>query len=318
MTLKKHIDDIRDKLAKREFSNEAAVSQGIVLRLLKALDWPIFEIQIVVPEYTVESGKVDFALCHSLSEPLVFIEVKKVGKIEGAEQQLFEYALDCKVMPITVLTDGEKWRFFHRMGQEDYRERKPPELDFIAGNSEEIADCLNRYLNYESIRTGKAVEAIKEDWDFLKSVERRTESKPILPTLSIPPELRHVIVPPNVVDNETFAEIAWNVARMQWYKKGRGRGLWENVEEMIPSQFSLESILTSDVYEHCVKYLLMKRNCTPEKFHEWVDSFSNMPRTFGRRMGLSPKQVEQMVDEVTNEHNSTTREDNKDAKSENT
>ena len=92
MTLKEHIDDIRDRLEKGEFPNEAAVSQGIVLRLLNVLAWPTFDTQIVIPEYGMEGTRVDFALCYPQSKPLVFIEVKQVGNIEGAEKQLFQYA----------------------------------------------------------------------------------------------------------------------------------------------------------------------------------------------------------------------------------
>ena len=42
MTLKEHINDIRDNLEQGLFTNEAAVSNGIVRRLLDALDWPIY------------------------------------------------------------------------------------------------------------------------------------------------------------------------------------------------------------------------------------------------------------------------------------
>ena len=83
---------------------------------------------------------------------------------------------------------------------------------------------------------------------------------------------------------------------------------------------SLESIQESDVYAHCVKHLMLTTR-TAEEFDKWVRSGfyrKNMPKRFGRRMRLSPERVQQMVDEVTNEHNSITREDNKDAKSENT
>lgn len=158
MTLKEHIDDIRSGLQKGIYIDEAAVSQRIVLRLLNALGWPISNTQIVHPEYSVGGRRrVDFALCHPPSKPIVFIEVKQVGKIEKNEQQLFEYALDYGVMPIAVLTDGRKWSFFHLMRLEYYRELKACELDLIKSNTEEIANCLNRYLNYQSICSDKAV-----------------------------------------------------------------------------------------------------------------------------------------------------------------
>lgn len=313
MTLKEHVNDIRDKLAKREFLNEAAVSQGIVLRLLCALDWPIFEIQTVVPEYKVKSGKVDFALCHPSSKSLVFIEVKQVGKIEWADQQLFEYALDYGGIPIAVLTNGQKWQFFYQMGQENYREGKARELDLIEANSEEITGCLNRYLNYESIRTEKAIEAIKQDYETVRQQKQEgIESKSVPP---IPPELRHAIVLPNAEDNEVFIKAAWKVACLRWGSSKEGSVLWEDVKEMLPTQFSLECILKNDFYARYVKHLMLTTR-TPEQFHNWVRRYGkkNMPKKFGNIMGLTPERVKQMVDAVEKAHNSTTREDNKDAK----
>ena len=170
MTLKEHIDDICNKLKEGLFINEAAVSQGIVLRLLNVLTWPTYNTQVIIPEYSVEGRRVDYALCHPPSKPIVFIEVKQVGNIEGAERQLFEYAFHVGV-PIAILTDGQKWRFFYPIGQGDYRERKVHEMDLTEDDSEESAKKLNRYLNYESIRTGEAAKAIKEDYE--KVVQQR-------------------------------------------------------------------------------------------------------------------------------------------------
>ena len=85
MTLREHIDDILKGLETNRYPNEASVSQGIVLRLLGTLGWPTYDTQVVIPEHGVEGKKVDFALCHPPSKPLVFIEAKAVGNIEGGE-----------------------------------------------------------------------------------------------------------------------------------------------------------------------------------------------------------------------------------------
>jgi predicted type IV restriction endonuclease len=135
MTLKEHIDDIREGLDKGVFIGEAAVSQGIVLRLLNVLTWPTYNTQVIIPEYSVEGRRVDYALCHPSSKPVVFIEVKQVGNIEGAERQLFEYAFH-EGVPIAILTDGREWRFFHPTAQGDYRERKVHEMDLTEDDSE--------------------------------------------------------------------------------------------------------------------------------------------------------------------------------------
>lgn len=170
MTLKEHIDDIRKGLEAGQYGNEAAVSQGIVLRLLGALTWPTYDTQIVIPEYGVEGMRVDFALCHPPSKPRVFIEAKQVGNIKGAEEQLFGYDSRVRV-PIAVLTDGREWQFFHPTGEGTWAERKVCELDLITGDSGENAEKLKKYLNYESIFTDEAVEAIKKDYE--KVVQQR-------------------------------------------------------------------------------------------------------------------------------------------------
>ncbi len=163
MTLKEHIDDIRKRLEHKEFTSEAAVRQGIIDRLLGALEWPTYDIKIVFPEYGVDRGNVDYALCHPASTPRVFIEVKRVGNIDKGTEQLFDYAYRIGVT-ILILTDGQKWRFYHPAGEGSYEDRKVAELDLIVGNSEESAKRLDRYLNYESVKTGKAAKVIAEDY----------------------------------------------------------------------------------------------------------------------------------------------------------
>ena len=117
MTLKKHIDNIRNELERRQFTNETAVRLGIIDPLLKELGWPTSKTQVVFPEYPVDGGKVDYALCHPAATPRIFIEAKQVGKLGGAERQLFEYAVHQGVR-VAILTDGQKWSFFIRLGKE--------------------------------------------------------------------------------------------------------------------------------------------------------------------------------------------------------
>lgn len=56
MILENQITEIQTGIRKGRFINEAAVSQGIVLRLLGALSWPTFDTEMVSPEYTVEAS----------------------------------------------------------------------------------------------------------------------------------------------------------------------------------------------------------------------------------------------------------------------
>ena len=163
MTLKERIDNIRNGLERRQFTSETAVRQGIINPLLGELGWPTSKTQIVFPEYAVEGGKVDYALCHPPEIPRIFIEAKQSGKLDGAEKQLFRYAVHQGVR-FAILTDGRKWIFFYPPGEGTYEERKVIELDLLTGNSEESTNLLNRYLNYESVKIGDAFAAIEEDY----------------------------------------------------------------------------------------------------------------------------------------------------------
>jgi predicted type IV restriction endonuclease len=68
--------DFRNRIRAGRFPNEATVSQGIVRRLLDLLSWPVYDTDIVMPEYSVSGRRVDYALCHPPQKPIVFIEVK--------------------------------------------------------------------------------------------------------------------------------------------------------------------------------------------------------------------------------------------------
>lgn len=92
MSLSTSLDEIRAGIKAGDYRNEAAVSQGIVLRLSQALAWSTFDTHIVCPEFSLGGSRVDYALCHSAHNPVAFIEVKKIGLSNGAERQLFEYA----------------------------------------------------------------------------------------------------------------------------------------------------------------------------------------------------------------------------------
>ena len=175
MALKEHIDDICNRLRRKEFTLERQVTDGIVRRLLNVLSWDVYDMTVVTSEYSVENRRVDLALCNPPSKPLVFIEVKLVGQIDQeAERQLLEYAF-YQGVPVAVLTDGKEWHFFYPSGFGDFKERRVYKLDLIEMDSGEGAERLRKYLNYESICTGEAIKAIEDDYREIAK-QRRIEA----------------------------------------------------------------------------------------------------------------------------------------------
>jgi predicted type IV restriction endonuclease len=177
MSLTTHIEDIRSGIKAGRYSNEAAVSQGIVLRLLQALGWPTYETQVVCPEFSLSGRRVDYALCHPQTKPVAFIEVKQIGQSDGAERQLFEYAFHVGV-PLAILTDGQEWNFFLPAEQGDYSERRVYKLDVVERDVSESVARLERYLSYAQVSSGAAIAAAREDY---KNVSRSRQMLSTLP-----------------------------------------------------------------------------------------------------------------------------------------
>ena len=164
MTLESCIKQIQENLRRGVFQNEAAVSQGVVLKLLNALGWDTYDTHVVAPEYAVGGRMVDYALCNPhTKKPSVFIEVKQVGKSEGADKQLFEYAFH-EGVPLAVLTDGQEWNFYLPSGQGAYSERKFYFLDLLERNIEEICFRLDRYLGFARVKSDEARSNANNDY----------------------------------------------------------------------------------------------------------------------------------------------------------
>ncbi|HNU24449.1 MAG TPA: hypothetical protein P5539_16890 [Mesotoga sp.] len=163
MAISDHIERVRQNLREGRYHSEAAVSQGIVLPTLHELGWPVFNTSIVIPEYSIEGRRVDYALCHPESHPVVFIEVKKVGLSDGADRQLFEYAFMLGV-PMAILTDGQEWSFYLPGEQGRYDERRIYKIDLLEREVSEAEARLVRYLSYENVCSGKALEAARLDY----------------------------------------------------------------------------------------------------------------------------------------------------------
>lgn len=169
MAIANHIEKVRLGLRGGRFTSEAAVSQGILLPALYALGWPVFDTSIVIPEFSVEGRRVDYALCHPENRPSVFIEVKKVGLSEGADRQLFEYAFHLGV-PMAILTDGQEWSFYLPGEQGRYDERRVYKLDLLERDIAEAKSRLDRYLSYSNVCSGAALKSARSDYQNVARV----------------------------------------------------------------------------------------------------------------------------------------------------
>lgn len=177
MDLRQTITDIRNKIKADSFHNEASITQGIVMRILTSLGWPSYDTQLVYPEYSLAGTRVDLALCHPKNKPLVFVEVKQPGNSKGADRQLFEYAFHTGV-PMAILTDGQEWHFYLPAEQGAYQERRVYNLDILERDLSEIILRFERYLSYDNIRVGTAIDSARKDY---RDVSKEREIRQTLP-----------------------------------------------------------------------------------------------------------------------------------------
>lgn len=177
MPLYSDLEDIRNGLKAGRYKNEASISQGIVLRILNCLGWSIFDSSQVSPEYTVGSGRVDYALCHPAGKPIILVESKNLGNTQGAEKQLFEYAFH-QGIPMAILTDGQEWNFFLPAEQGAYHERCVYKLDIMARAINECCQTFERYLKHSEVVSGAAITNAKDDY---KNVSRERQIDVALP-----------------------------------------------------------------------------------------------------------------------------------------
>ena len=178
MSLNTTLADITTRLQQDRFPNEQAISQGIVLRVLRELGWDTYVANVVWPEYqTAGGGRADFALCYPPSRPRIFIEVKHLGKAEGAVEQGLLYA--CKSgVPFVVLTDGRTWSFYLPAEQSDYDERRVYKLDLYERSPDEAAEKFRHYLANESVASGESLRAARTEYHNLN---RRSQAKAAIP-----------------------------------------------------------------------------------------------------------------------------------------
>ena len=177
MGLEESILKIQLRLREGQLPDEAAVSTGVVLPVLQDLGWPIFEPSIVSPQYQVDGRRVDYALCNSNGQPVVFLEVKRVGMAAAGERQLFEYAFH-KGVPLLVLTDGQEWNFYLPYGQGGYQDRRVYKLDIQERDVTECCHRLQRYLSRDNVLEGDAFDYAREDHE---TADRQRQIEKTLP-----------------------------------------------------------------------------------------------------------------------------------------
>lgn len=136
--------------------DEASTKQAVILRILSLIGWDTFNIDEVIPEYSIAGKKVDFSLRHSNANK-TFIEVKKIGEdLEKHQEQLLNYSFQ-EGVKLSILTNGITWWFYLPLHEGSWEQRKFYTIEIYDQNAEEIVERFIDYLEKENVISGKAI-----------------------------------------------------------------------------------------------------------------------------------------------------------------
>lgn len=172
--LTKVIADIRDRLDGGVVSDIGRAEQGVVLPLLGALGWPVFDPTTVVRNHPVGNGTVSCALVGRHSDPAVLLDIESPGTAVTPAGNGQRHAFE----RIRVATNGAQWAMFFA----DANRSNPTEpfcsVDLRHSPGEEAANRFLRYLARGAIVTGDALAAAATDQRAVRQRRLAVEALP--------------------------------------------------------------------------------------------------------------------------------------------
>ena len=146
------------------FNREAPTKQSLILPVLNALGWDVFDHTCVHPEFPTGSGDVDWAL-KIQDKPVVLVEAKSLStQMDRKERhQLSRYCLDLGV-PTALLTNGNVWYVYRPF-------LAPDKLDFehrlLFNLRLDQQDALNVAAKLSLLERDEIHQLVKEDLRIL-------------------------------------------------------------------------------------------------------------------------------------------------------
>jgi hypothetical protein len=168
--MKKQIDTFINDLKsnkKLDTFDKASTKQAVVLRLLSFLDWDIFNVDEVFPDYAVNSFNVSYCL-RIKNTNKVFIEVKRIHeKLDNHQKSLLSFA-SREDVNVAILTNGIVWWFYLTAAPGSSQEKWFYSIDLLQQNADDfipqLIDLLskNKVARGQSLKTAKALNQNKK------------------------------------------------------------------------------------------------------------------------------------------------------------
>ncbi len=223
-TMIKFIDGLKTNKKVLAF-DEAATKQAIVMRIFSFLEWDIFDVDEVFPDFVAKSNSVDYALRVD-NKSKVFVLVKKPSEeLEGHEELTLDFAIQEKV-DILVATNGITWWFYLASSEGAPEEQRFYTMSLTEDDPNDIALKIQDYLGKENISSGKATEAAKS---VLQAQVQKNANA------SIPKAWNDILADPDKGLSELLLNITEEITGCRAETKAVERFLNENMNKWIVS-----------------------------------------------------------------------------------
>jgi hypothetical protein len=161
--MKKQIEAFIEELKsnkKLSSFDEASTKQAVVLRLLSFLDWDIFNVEEVYPDYSVNSHSVSYAL-RVKNNNKVLIEVKRVHeKLDSHQKALVSFA-SREAVGLSILTNGIVWWFYLISASGDWQQKWFYSIDLLKQKPDVFIPKLIDLLSKNKVARGQSLRAAK-------------------------------------------------------------------------------------------------------------------------------------------------------------
>ena len=155
-TLSSRIERLKDNI-----ETEEATKTSLIMPLIQALGYDIFNPQELVPEFVADVGikkgeKIDYAIMEN-GAPVILIEAKSVHeKLQKHDSQLFRYFGTTKAK-FAILTNGIEYKFFTDLEEANKMDEKPffifNLIELRENHFLELAKFRKNFFNVENVLT---------------------------------------------------------------------------------------------------------------------------------------------------------------------
>ena len=150
------INDLKSKKNISSF-DEAATKQAVVLRMLSFLDWDIFNVEEVYPDYAVNSSTISYAL-RSKDSNKIFIDVKRINEKLDNYQKEFVSLASNEGVDLAVLTNGVTWWFYLTSVDGNWKQKWFYSADLLTQKPDTFVSQLIDLLTKKQVTGGQALK----------------------------------------------------------------------------------------------------------------------------------------------------------------